>query len=483
MQRHLSSPVRALRLAALASLYVATGCGGAADPDQGPEDDGGEPPHIVLVLIDTLRADHTSLYGYERPTTPHMERIAEVGLVGDRHFVNAPWTKPSIASILTGLHPTAHGSRVGQFSQGKGKDAPQVDILSEAHWTFVELLQQAGYRTLAHTSNYNMNPDWGYAQGYDHYEFAHGSNRKRTIENDRASRDFVFDALESADGPTFVWAHMMGVHQYYAPDEFLRFEPDGATPVDMTTPGARRVEQYETVENSVAQYDNSILFDDDLVGQIYDRIVEKHPNTILIVTSDHGEEFMDHGAWEHCSTLYNEMLKVPLLVVGPGVPEGVRVDGITDSLDLFPSILALAGLDVDELPRAGQPIVVDGDVTEGKSETFAEQHHRGPFVRFALNRNGKKLIRSHKKRWKESGDARIGPVTSTEWYDNAWTVETDEMVFQPTPDEAKDFFARVERFREATTLWFEREVGERAVGEVSADDLEKLKALGYGGGD
>ena len=165
---------------------------------------------------------------------------------------------------------------------------------------------------------------------------------------------------------------MMGVHQYFAPEEFLRFEPDGATPVDMTTPGARRVEQFETIENSVAQYDNSILFDDDLVGQIYDRIVEQHPNTILIVTSDHGEEFMDHGAWEHCSTLYNEMLKVPLLMVGPGVPEGVRVDGITDSLDLFPSILALAGLDVDEpaRPPTGRARRSPSSTTAGRSSAL-----------------------------------------------------------------------------------------------------------------
>ena len=100
MRRHLLGPLRLtpLRVAALAPLCVALGCGGAAEPEDGAAGDGGEPPHIVLVLIDALRADHTSLYGYERPTTPHMERIAEVGLVGDRHFVNAPWTKPSIAS-------------------------------------------------------------------------------------------------------------------------------------------------------------------------------------------------------------------------------------------------------------------------------------------------------------------------------------------------------------------------------------------------
>lgn len=135
-------------------------------------------PNVVIVVIDTLRADHTSLHGYDRPTTPNLQRIADEGLVLRSHFANAPWTKPSVASMITGLHPSAHGSRVGQFETLQQIAAlraagatPSIEILSPEHTTLAERLRDAGYRTAAFVANFHLTPRFGYDQGYDEYRF------------------------------------------------------------------------------------------------------------------------------------------------------------------------------------------------------------------------------------------------------------------------------------------------------------------------
>lgn len=441
------------------------------------------PPHIVVVLVDTLRADHTSLHGYERRTTRNLERIASEGTWMKKHFVNAPWTKPSVASILTGLHPTAHGSRIGQFEQAERGEG-LVEVLDDAHETFVEVLSDAGYDTVAHVSNIHLQPKWGYAQGYDDYRFVERAHRDNVVASDRAAIRFAIETLDGAERPTFVWVHMMAVHEYFAPRKHRVFSVDSNTPVDTDAPGSNRLARMGSTEMAMAHYDQAIRFADDLIGDLYDSMRRKHPNSVLVVTSDHGEEFYEHGGYEHCRTLYNELLRVPCVVAGDGVPAGVEVDGITDSLDLFPTVLGLAGIDVTGLPRPGTPLVgTTGEVTTGKDETFAEQHHRGPLVRFALNRSGRKLIESYRKRPKLEGDERIGALADVEWYEEAWGPETDALRAAPTEAEMADLTSRVLEYRSATRAWFERVVDERRYGEVTADDLEQMRALGYGGGE
>lgn len=465
------------RMTALSALLAASSCG---PPPASIDPEG--PPHVVVVLIDTLRADHTSLHGYERRTTKHLERIAEDGAWMRRHFVNAPWTKPSVASILTGLHPTAHGSRVGQFEETQG-GGTTVDILDEAHDTFVELLQRAGYRTAAHVTNIHLQPKWGYAQGYDDYEFVGRTSDDKAVDSDAAAMRFVVDTLDEATTPTFVWAHLMSVHEYVAPRRHRVYDVPKKTPLDPDAPGVGRVSSHGSIEMAEAHYDQSIRYCDALVGDLYDRLRRRHPHTILIVTSDHGEEFYDHGGFEHCRTLYNELLRVPLVIVGPGVPAGVQVEGITDSLDLFPTILSLVGVDVDGLERPGQPLIdPDGGVSAGKTETFAEQHHRGPSIRFALNAAGTKLIETYEKLDGVSDEERVGPLDADEWYAEAWTPETPAMSFAPDDAQRARLRERLDLYRTATRSWFARAVDERSYGDVTADDMGQLRALGYGGG-
>ncbi|MEM7200830.1 MAG: sulfatase [Planctomycetota bacterium] len=429
------------------------------------------PPNVVIVLVDTLRADHTTVHGYRFPTTPNLERIARDGLVLRSHFVNAPWTKPSVASLLTGLHPSAHGSRVGQFEtlhrieeiRAEGR-TPSLEILSQDHDTLPEWLRDAGYHTAAFVSNYHMTPRFGYDQGYENYVFTPDERDDPTnVQN-------TIDALKQSEGPAFVWCHLMAVHDYRYPKEHQQeaFRPKTYTPIDPNAHQALRVEGWKYLETVVADYDNAIWFDDYLLGKLFDYIEREEPNTILIVTSDHGEEFYEHGGFEHVRTLYNELVHVPLVIWGPGVPRG-EVQGLTDSVDLLPTLLHRLGIEGDgDLP--GQILFTDAGPTAGKAEVFCEKHHRGRQRRFALLADGQKVIVSEHK--------RTGAQT-VELYEDALGPETDDASARADRGDVQHWRERVESWRDRVADRFRRTIGDAARTDLSQYDIEQLKALGY----
>ena len=456
--RHLTSPSTVL--AGLAAAAAA--CSQPAEPADGL-------PNVVVVCIDTVRADHTSLYGYERPTTPNLERIAAEGLVLGRHFANAPWTKPSVASIITGLHPSAHGSRVGQFTEAEDQF---VEVLSDENLTMAEVFQAAGYLTLAHVTNYNMLGRFGYDQGYDEYRFVEEATGDTKVNAaDRAAVKFALEALEAEEGPVFAWVHMMSVHQYIAPPRYQRFHaPEGElTRIDEDAIAYGRVQEYDTVEGAVADYDNAILFTDALVGRLFDTIREEHPNTILLVTSDHGEEFYDHGGFEHASTLYNEMLLVPAVLWGPGVPTG-RIEGITDSIDLLPTLVELATGRPAEGPFPGVSVLDGGAPGNGKPATFAEQHHRSPYQRYSIVEDGAKLIRNERK--------RTGVVTY-QLFRDAFAIEGKAAGPRKAPELRERLSEVIDLMRRAAEAHHAEHVGDTETEALSPEDLAELKALGY----
>ncbi len=306
-------------------------------------------PNVVFILIDTLRADHCSVYGYHRETTPHMKRIAQTGLKLENHFVNAPWTKPSTASIFSGLHPTAHGSRTGQFEDLEKDNTSFVEVLKPEVETMAEILKANGYSTHAFITNYHLTPEFGYAQGYDHYHFdAYGADRDVVCGKDKELLEGAVKALQNNNGkPKFIWCHLMSVHAYRFPPGFGKFQAHRFTPIPVDAKQPEVVENYNSLEQVIADYDNSIRYTDHLVGTFFDYILAHAPHTIFIVTSDHGEEFYEHGGFEHARTLYNEILKVPCVIWGPGVPTGVYT-GLSDSIDLMPTVLENLGISVNK---------------------------------------------------------------------------------------------------------------------------------------
>lgn len=446
-------------------LALLAACGGDREPDR--------PPDIVLVCVDTLRADHTSLHGYGRPTTPSLEEIAAAGTWYTRHVTNASWTKPSVASMLTGLPPTAHGSRTGQFVHPeRGSDRrPEVELLSERHFTLPEVLAEHGYETCAHVTNYNMVARFGYAQGYDDYRFElDATAREHVHRSDREAIEFVRRKLEGTRKPVFAWLHLMSVHQYAAPPLGRLFRSRSRTPVDEDATASRRMEGYTSVEQAVDDYDDAVRHCDRLIGELWDWLRAERPGAVLIVTSDHGEEFGEHGGFEHGSTLYGEQLWVPLVIAGG--PVGVRrVDRLTDGLDLFPTVLDLAGIPAVDPDLPGRTLL---GPDPGKGRSFAEQHARGPWRRLAVTTAEEdKLILSTRKR-----DGRL----DVEYYEDPFAGEREERYAGGEVERLRELYRALEAYRERVEAEFERRVGERRTTVLEAAEVEVLHGLGYAGG-
>lgn len=433
-------------------------------------------PNVVVVLIDTLRADHTSIHGCTRDTTPNLERIAQKGLKLENYFVNSPWTKPSVATIISGLFPTSHGSRVGQFEDiemyvvGTAK----IEILNSKINTMAEILKKNGFATHAYITNYHLTPRFGYHQGYDHYNFDPGGTGEKVVN--RTDREMIHNTMKILEKnnskPVFIYCHLMSVHEYRCPPGFEKFKVDSSTPLTPIPEDAYQkevVEDFNSIEEAVCSYDNSIFYIDSLVGELFDFISEKAPDTILIVTSDHGEEFYEHGGFEHCRTLYNEILKVPCVFYGPGVPQGV-LTGMADSIDLLPTVLKNLGIRINK-DLKGQILFNQGRIAgEGKQEIFAEQHHRELYKRFALFRDNKKMILNQHKVTKE---------VFSEFYSEGLSIEKENILSSADKSLVKLFENRIKFYKVNNENYFRQKVGRPTYKDLTPEDIEQLRSLGY----
>lgn len=376
------------------------------------------PPHVVLVVVDSLRVDHTSLGAYQRLTTPHIQRIGALGMVLRSHFANAPWAKPSVASLFTGLHPTAHGCRTGGL-EGEPPGTP-METLAPHRVTLAEALGSAGYATWGWAPHPHLDPARGFGQGFEEYLFRPEAD---PLEADRRGVEAALEVLRSADKPTFVYLHLVSPAHLAAPEEISTGDIPGSA---LQRARVRAEEQQRLLDD----YDRSVIHADRRVGDLFDALEEEAPGTVLVITASQGLELLradrdevgeepapEESAGEGASagvqesggdegtggeatgtalrrqvssghSLGNHLLRVPAVLHGPGVPVA-EVTGLTDSLDLFVTVLELAGVAVPEPVRFARPVVAGGVPGPGKSEVFAEQHAFGPWKRWALVEAGK----------------------------------------------------------------------------------------------
>ncbi|MDA1266978.1 MAG: sulfatase [Planctomycetota bacterium] len=463
------SRARSLLAPPLAVCTLLTGCGGDVEA-------GDSRPDLVVVCIDTLRADHTSLHGYDRPTTPALEAIAAEGVSFTRHLCNASWTKPSMGTLWTGLAPSAHGARLGQFlHRPQPGSAPTVEVLAAEHHTLAEALAEEGYFTCAHVTNYNLTARWGFDQGFDEYVFLEDATAIDVVgDADQSAVEYALEQLEAQSAPVFAWLHLMAVHQYAAPAAARAFTAprtsDGGTPIDREALSARRLEDFETLEAAVAAYDNSILATDRRLADLWSRLRRDHPGALLIVTSDHGEEFYEHGGFEHGSTLYAEQLHVPLVIAGAGI-EARRVEHLTDAVDLYPTLLALAGASPAAYDGPGQALLAG---VPSSQRSFAELHARGAWRRYAVVDDGEKLIWSTRK-----GDGAV----EVEYFSDAFGPEAVSEYAGADPARLRELAQALEDYRTRCESDLARRVGAGRTMPVSEAELAGLEGLGYAGGE
>ena len=303
------------------------------------------PPSLLLITIDTLRADHLGTYGYSRPTSPRIDALASRGVVFEKAYATLPRTTQSIATILTGLYPKHHQAR-GLFS-----------YLPPGNTTLAEILRERGYATRAVVSNIFLQPGKGFEQGFESY-----SNPRSRFDGDSAAQ-ITAEALGLLGGlqgrPFFIWVHYLEPHWSYEPEERFvqRFDPGYQPSPTMRELREGRFRKGDLIfsnplaprdrEHLVACYDAEIAQVDEQVGLLLDGIpAALRDNLLIVLTADHGESLCEHGyCFAHGETLYDDTLRVPLIFSLPGRLPAARVASANVSLlDVAPSILQILGL-------------------------------------------------------------------------------------------------------------------------------------------
>jgi arylsulfatase A-like enzyme len=311
------------------------------------------PPNILLIVVDTLRADHVGLYGHERETTPNLDRLAADGSFFRRAYAQSSWTLPSMTSLLTGLLPHQHGvGRDPDASLRFGRLAPEIP-------TVAEQLLAAGYATGAIVNNVFLAPEFGLQRGFgEDYDYRGAS--KASIRSAEESVDAALVWLQPSRHPFFLLLHFMEPHLFYDPAPEVRgtFTGDEQAPIPVPFGSDRAIRvlrkhrpepESEELEYLKKLYDEEILAVDRAMGRLFEELEKRADweNTVVIVTADHGEEFFDHGGFEHGHTLYGELTRVPLVVHGPGLDLG-EIAGVVEHVDLSRGILGLAGVPSDK---------------------------------------------------------------------------------------------------------------------------------------
>jgi arylsulfatase A-like enzyme len=375
---------RSVSLPGLALLAVVAGCGGPQEP----------PRSVLLVLVDALRADRLGCYGYRaRDTSPRLDAFAADATRFEHAISSTPWTLPSMATLFTGLYPRVHGaalaSDIGRWLTDRAGFEP-VTALDASRTTLAEVLRAHGFATAGFVHGSYPAPEFGTGQGFDVYEANQHPGIRGNVEAllawlDRERPDRFFAYLHTAE-----------VHSPYTPpsrdprwppdhpDERVRavaraldeeraryrefeFDPDYRGWLDGSWGSLRQIRvgrplAPRDVEHLGALYDRGIAYTDHWIGRLLDALAARDllERTVVIVTSDHGDELLDHGGIEHSRTYFEEMMRVPLVVRVPGRGDGRVVEEQVGLIDVAPTVLELLG--VPAPPMQGRSLVpaIDG---------------------------------------------------------------------------------------------------------------------------
>lgn len=326
--------------------------------------------HVVLISIDSLRADHLGAYGYPRATSPSIDRLARQGTLFERALSSTTWTLPAHVALFTGLDDDLHG--VTDASLGLASDLP----------TLAERLQQAGFVTGAVVSGPFLHPRFGMNRGFDDYlncmsflDDQFRPRRGKRLDLHRASHaDVTGDCVvvrakrwltANRDRKAFLFLHFWDVHHDYTPPPAVveRFDPDYAGELDFSDFAHNEAIAPDMaprdLEHLIALYDGEIAETDAQVGEVLGALEQLGlaRSSLVILTSDHGDAFFEHGEKGHKKDLHAETLRIPLLLRGPGVAAGVRRAGPAHITDVAPTLLDLLGL----------PPLAPGGVGTGRS--------------------------------------------------------------------------------------------------------------------
>lgn len=414
-------------------------------------------PDAVVVVLDTLRTDRLPVYGFAAESTPTLSGLAARSHVFDNAWSTSSWTAPSTASIFTGLYPNQHGLEMGFLAlKTVGRRAKSTELtlnhIPESIETIPVFFRGLGYRTFGIADNLNICEEEGFARGFDEF-----------LNTDRAggeANQVEYAGAEEVNRVVSVWADDIAdaersfVYLHYMDPHF---------PYHMRDPWFEVPAGNDRISRSLAQYDSEIAFLDHHIGQAFETL-EVGPDTLVVVASDHGEEFGDHGSMAHGYKLYSELTRTCLLVHPPGgVEGGARHERLASLVDILPTLRGLLGA-----PPSEQDEGLD---------LLAEDEERSPRAVFSRRRRAmddeERILRSVVS----EGFHYIlqMPQNEEQLYDLAADPEERNNLVEEQPERAAQLRERLESFEREARVW---EQG-RVTLALTEGELAGLQALGY----
>jgi arylsulfatase A-like enzyme len=419
-----------------------------------------ESPNVVLIGIDTWRADHVSSYGYGRATTPCIDEVAEQGAYFTRAFSTTSWTLPSFQSILTGLYVGSHGVINGQYR------------LAYSHNTLAELLRDRGYTTAGFISGTYLKKVFGFDQGFDVYEESVTRAKLMETFQDITSPELTRLVLpwikRHSNGKFFLFIHYWDPHFDYIPpppyDQL--FDPYYTGDVDGTnfqySPRINADMDRRDLDHIIALYDGEIRWTDFHIGKLLTTLDDLGlmDRTVVVLVGDHGEEFFEHGFKGHRKTLYNEVIHIPLMMRGPGIRRSGDFDTVVSTVDILPTVLDLLKIDC--------PTPLDGESLIPIISGEATSRH----VPWIISELGVHLTTVIKDRWKIIQDSNSRSLELYNLFDDP--DEARNQISQEAAEarELSQYLGEWLRIRERRTTGAPRAITDR-------ETVNQLKALGY----
>jgi arylsulfatase A-like enzyme len=312
-----------------------------------------ERPDIYLITLDTVRADHTSIHGYRRPTTPNLQKIAERGVVFERAYAVGSDTQRTLMPLVSGK----------RFSR-TARDHREWPTIQAENDTLAERLKRAGYVTAAVTSFTWLSEERGFAQGFDRFEAVYDkAHPERDITGEHAIKAAlgILKELDNRPQPIFFWLHLFDAHEKYLEHPGISFG-----------------------KGKMALYDGELAFVDKQLGALMDAIEKgsRRSRAAFIVHGSQGEGFAEHDFVGHGGELYEEVLRIPLVVALPGPgPKGARYDkGVVSAIDIGPTVLALGGAPLEEVEGESLLPIARGELETPRGPVYARSARRAALI-------------------------------------------------------------------------------------------------------
>jgi arylsulfatase A-like enzyme len=322
-------------------LVFTSGCGTDPSGIRNRREATNNGKNVILIILDALRADHLSCYGYHRDTSPYIDSLSESGTLWMNTQSQAPWTLPSHASIWTGLSVKSHGTNFVQTVGFEGVEL-QLDTLLPS---LPAVLQNADFQTAGFVNIVLISEKFGFNHGFDWYDCNDDGNRTAA-----ATVDAFNKWLDSRDDPErfFCVIHLYDIHAPYnpAPPFDTAFSAEGTNGIIAWDGNITNDRALHLID----MYDSEILYTDNELGRLFSGLRQRGiaDSTLIIVTSDHGDEFLDHGGIGHGCTLYQEVMHVPLIFSGPGIEQGIISRVPAALYDIMPTVISYLDIEVPE---------------------------------------------------------------------------------------------------------------------------------------